>query len=57
MRMFFAKDKKSAVKRLKEIEADENVCYSSPKLAKKQVKHIAGWKTFNVNKVRCKRRK
>ncbi len=51
MGIFFAKDKKSALRRLKELEKKEGVKYSKPKLTKKQIKHISGWKTWKVKEL------
>tara|TARA_Y100000310_G_scaffold122162_1_gene120815 strand:- start:957 stop:1121 length:165 start_codon:yes stop_codon:yes gene_type:complete len=51
MGTFFAKDKKSAVKRLKVIAMKEGVRFSSPKLAKKQIPHISKFKTFKAKRL------
>tara|TARA_R100000049_G_C1865679_1_gene27406 strand:+ start:243 stop:407 length:165 start_codon:yes stop_codon:yes gene_type:complete len=51
MGTFFAKDKKSAVKRLREIEKKEGTRFSPPKLAKKQIPHISKWRTFKTKRV------
>jgi len=56
MGIFFSKDKKSAIKRLKELEKKEGVCFSTPKLAKKQIKHGSGWKTWKTKEIKCKRK-
>ena len=50
---FFAKNKKSAEKRLKELCGREHsrlYCNKKVKLNRKQVEHIAGWKTYKIVK-------
>jgi|TARA_R100000750_G_C2317577_1_gene85012 hypothetical protein len=46
MGIFFARNKTAAIKRQKEIGKKEGLKFTKPKLAKKQLKHIAGFKTF-----------
>jgi hypothetical protein len=51
MVIFFSKNKKSAIKRLKEISKKEGTKFSEPKLAKKQIPHISKFKTFKTKRL------
>lgn len=55
--VFFAKDKTSARKRMREIGKREGIVYSDPKLAKKQIPHINGWKTWTTREIRKRKKK
>lgn len=47
--MFFSKDMKSAVRRVKELaKTDKFYVGKVPVLAGKQVRHISKWKTYEV---------
>lgn len=46
MGVFFAPNKKEAVRKAKQIAEKENREYVEPKLAQTQVKHGSGWKTW-----------
>jgi len=49
--VFFAKDKKMAVTRNKRVASEEGMKYKNPTMAKKQIKHSSGWKTWDDNMV------
>ena len=49
--VFFAKDKKMAIARNKRVAKEESMIYNTPTLAKKQIKHNSGWKTWKDNMV------
>ena len=44
--VFFSKNKKTAVQYSKKIAKREGLKYTEPKLAKNQIKHISGFKTW-----------
>jgi len=50
--VFFSKNKKTAMRRLRELQegVDSNYYkkFSGVKLAKKQIEHIQGWKTWEM---------
>lgn len=52
MGTFFSKNRRSAVKRLKEITRKEGTRFSPPRLAKKQITHITKWKTFTTKRLK-----
>ena len=54
MGIFFSKNKVTALKRKRMIEKSEGIKLTKPKLAKKQIKHIAGFKTFQSKIIKRK---
>ncbi|KKM90586.1 hypothetical protein LCGC14_1237190 [marine sediment metagenome] len=52
MGIFFARNKTQAMKRTKDISKREGIKLSKPKLAKKQIKHIDGFKTFESKRIK-----
>jgi len=55
MVMFFAKNKNSASRRLNRLKREEKLCHTGLRLAKKQIPHVAGWKTWTFKPLKCKR--
>ena len=55
MGTFFAKNKKTATKRLKEISKREGTSFSEPKLSKRQIPHVSRWKTWTSKRIKRKK--
>lgn len=55
--IFFSPNKKTASLRLKAVSKRERKSYTTPKLAKKQIPHITGWKTWTTTEIKRSRRK